>query len=216
MNEVISHVNPSFLDTVWREMARILRPGGMLFISDGNNRANLEVQAVLPELYDKWENGPDGVRTDRDVVEDNFLGRRAKIVAERCPEMTAKQVEFVAVNTSGLFGDVLLDTIERYRTTGELVLRPFQKGMCPVNPTGSGVVMERAIHPIQLELALAEYGFSAHQLKPVPFKPFTRPGLVGLLKDSVVYLRHQLRTLKEDPEDYRSNNVGFQLIAVKQ
>jgi SAM-dependent methyltransferase len=225
MNEVISHVNPAFLDTVWREVSRILKPGGVLYISDGNNRANEQVRSVLPDLYDKWENGPDGTQTDRDIVMDNFRDRRYKIIATRYPDLSADQVEYLAANTSGLFGDHLLRTIENYRHTGELILRPYQRGICPINPAASGVMMERAFHPVQLELVLAEYGFAAQQMKPSKpdngFRPFSRTGVVGRVKDLVVFLRHRALALlrpriSEDPETYRSSEMGFQLIAVKE
>lgn len=222
MNEVISHVNPSYLDTIWSECGRILRSGGILFISDGNNGANTTVQTLLPDLYDKWENGPDGVTTDRDVVMDNFRGRRARIIRERCPDMAQDKVDFLASNTSGLSGDYLLATIERFHQTGELVLRPYRRGICPVNPEGGHSVMERAFHPVHLELALSEYGFAASQLRPVAAskRHFSRPGLVGHLKDLYVYARTKLRELLEsrtiDPDAYRYDNPGFQIVARKR
>jgi SAM-dependent methyltransferase len=224
MNEVISHINPRFLDTVWLECSRILRRGGILFISDGNNAANATVQSLLPELYEKWENGPDGVRTDRDVVEDNFRGRRQKIIRQKYPDMALEKVEFLANNTSGLGGAFLFETIDKFYRDDQLILRPYRKGVCPVNPEGGLTVMERAFHPVYLELALQEYGFLANQVRPAPGQEpqyFTRAGIVGRLTDMYVYARTKLagwsqRFSSVDPEAYRYDNPGFQILAVKQ
>lgn len=212
MNEVISHVNPSFLDTVWRETSRILRSGGILFVSDGNNAANHTARNKLVDLYDKWENGPEGAKTDRDVVMDHFIKRRKDLIRSRHPSLADDQLEYVASNTSGLFGEYLRRTVDHYVATGELVRRPYVRGACPVNPNESGVVMERAFFPQQLELALVEYGFNARQVIPEPF--FGRRGALGPAKDVYAWLRHRARRLV-DPDWHRSAHEGFQLVAVK-
>jgi SAM-dependent methyltransferase len=213
MNEVISHVNPSYLDTVWSEASRILKAGGILFISDGNNRANADARAKLVELYDKWENGPDGAQTDRDVVTIPFLDRRKTFIRERHPALPPETVEHLALNTSGLFGGQLARVLDRYVATGELVRRPYRRGACPMSPDESGVMMERAFLPQQLELALIEYGFDARQVVPPP--ALGRHGLLGPAKDLYARLRHRLKSAL-DPEWHRSAQEGFQIIAVKQ
>jgi SAM-dependent methyltransferase len=213
MIEVISHVNPSFLDTVWSEASRVLRTGGILFISDGNNRANAEVRATLVELYDKWENGPDGARTDRDIVTTPFLERRRKFISERHPALPAEKVEHLALNTSGLFGGLLARVVDRYVASGELHLRPYRRGACPVSPYESGVVMERAFFPQQLEMALVEHGFDAKQIVPQP--SYGRRGLLGPAKDLYVWMRHRLKTVL-NPEWYRSAHDNFQIMAVRK
>jgi SAM-dependent methyltransferase len=212
MNEVISHVNPAFLDTVWRESARILRPGGLLFISDGNNAANANARRKLVDLYEKWENGPEGAETDRDVVMDHFLKLRRELIRTRHPDMGNDAVEYAARNTSGLFGEQLGSTVDHFVKTGELIRRPYVRGVCPVNPNPSGVVMERAFFPQQLELALAEYGFSARQVVPAPYSG--RQGLLGPAKDVYAWIRHRLRTIL-DPQWHRSAYEGFQIVAFK-
>src|SRR5262249_28752764 len=130
-------------------------------------------------------------------------------------------------NTSGLYGPFLERTIDRFRDTRALVRRPYRRGMCPVNPEGGYAVMERAFHPVRLELALDEYGFSAEQVKPKPMSPpppryFTRTDPVGRLKDIARYALHAARSLGQerrpppDPQAYRYDNVGFQLVAVRR
>jgi SAM-dependent methyltransferase len=212
MNEVISHVNPAFLDTIWRETARILSRGGLLFISDGNNAANPMVQRVLPELYAKWENGPDGAPTDRDVVTTSFVNRRKAMIRERYPGLQGDEVDFVAENTSGLFGTAFLRTVDDYVRTKALIRRPYRYGDCPVSPEASGIVMERGFHPAQLELALAEYGFAARQLKPA--LSFGGAGLRGLVRGLRDAAKHLARRAT-NRDWYRSLSEGFQLVAIK-
>jgi SAM-dependent methyltransferase len=166
VNEVISHVNPTYLDMVYAEIARVLKSGGRVLISDGNNIANAECQAALTPLYEAWENGPDGTKTDRDTVSESYLTRRRKIIQSRHPRLDPTRVDFLARNTSGLFGDFLIRVIDEYVQTGELIRRPYRRGVCPTNPSPSGVVMERGFHPVQVELALASYGLEAWQVLP--------------------------------------------------
>ena len=47
LNEVISHVNPMYLPNLYSDVARILRPGGHVLISDGNNIANADCRRDL-------------------------------------------------------------------------------------------------------------------------------------------------------------------------
>lgn len=213
LNEVVSHINPGFLDTVWLEVSRILRVNGVLFLSDGNNIAHPYAQQTLPDLYEKWEKGPEGARTDRDQVIRPFVIRRAEIVRKRHPELTDAQVDDLARNTSGLFGDFLERTIDRYVQTGELIRRPYRRGISPTNPSPSGAVMERGLHPVYLELALAEYGLEAHQT--LPEISWERADPMGRMKDFCRWARRHLRNLMT-PGWQRASNPGFQILAIKR
>lgn len=169
MNEVISHINPSHLDLVLQEISRTLRTGGALFISDGNNIANGKCRRKLLNFWDKWENGPDGVRTDRDVVNKCYLTRRKEIIFKRHPELDEEKVNLLAVNTSGLWGDQFVRVVDEFVRSGNLIQRNYRRGICPTNPSNTGVVIERGFHPFQVELLLRNYGLEAHQLPPKLF-----------------------------------------------
>src|SRR5436305_5726545 len=56
--EVISHVIVSSLDAFVKECLRVLRPGGILYISDGNNAASPMLRRKNHETWDRFENGP--------------------------------------------------------------------------------------------------------------------------------------------------------------
>jgi len=213
MNEVVSHINPRFLDTAWLELSRILKVGGVLFISDGNNLTHPYAQQTLPDLYDKWESGPEGARTDRGTVTKPFVVRRAEMIRKRHPQLTTTQIEWLAENTSGLFGDFLESMIDQYIQTGELIRRPYRRGICPVNPSSAGAVMERGLHPALLEMALSEYGFEAHQTSSET--SWSRSGMIGRLEDAVLWARYHLRNLVT-PGGKRAAAPGFQIVAIKR
>jgi SAM-dependent methyltransferase len=169
MNEVISHINPGHLDIVLQDISRILRIGGILFISDGNNIANQKRRRKLFDLWDKWENGPDGVKADKDVVNKCYLTRRKEIILSRYPELDDERVNLLALNTSGLWGDLFLRVIDEFVSSGNLIRRTYRRGICPTNPSNTGVVIERGFYPLQVSLSLRNYGIEAHQLPPKLF-----------------------------------------------
>lgn len=166
LNEVISHINPSYLETIYAEASRILKVGGYILIADGNNRANPSCVADLRKLFAAWELGPKGTNTGRDIVSEPFFARRKEIIAQLHPELPAKELEYLAQNTAGLFGDRLVTEVKKYLCRDGWAERPYRPGICPMNPGPGGVVMERALHPIQVELSLAEYGIKARQVHP--------------------------------------------------
>ncbi|MCA3265847.1 MAG: class I SAM-dependent methyltransferase [Azospirillum sp.] len=208
VNEVISHVNPCYLDTLYSELARVLKPGGHILISDGNNRANGSCVVDLRQLYAAWENGPEGADTGRDVVNRSFRQRRRDVIAKAHPTLAADRLDYLADTTSGLFGDRLLSEVGKYLSGKGWVERRFRSGVCPTNPMPGGVVMERAFHPIQVELSLAEFGIAAKQVS------IARPGTgstLGRLKAAV----KQALTRVLYPPEFRGESWAFQILGRK-
>jgi len=199
-NEVISHINPGYLETVYVEFARILKPGGILLISDGNNLENKQCLGTLLPFYEAWENGPDGMKTDRDTVVESYLTRRKKIIKAHHPDLEPACVEELALNTSGLFGDFLLRVIDEYVRSGELIRRPYRRGVCPTNPGSTGVVIERGFFPLQVEMSLASYGIDCYLASRQ--QPEKAEGCVERLKDIYSYARSRLsdRPCKRAPK----------------
>jgi len=169
MSEVISHINPGHLDIVLQEISRVLATGGTVFISDGNNIANRRCRRKLIEFWAKWENGPDGVKTDRDTVSKCYLTRRKEIITNRYPLLSKEMVKLLAMNTSGLWGELFLRVVDEFVSSGTLIPRTYRRGICPVNPSNTGVVIERGFYPLQVDMALRNYGIEAHQIPPKVF-----------------------------------------------
>jgi len=213
VNEVISHINPGYLETFYAEIARILKRKGVVLISDGNNLENARCREKLVSLYESWENGPDGSKTDRDTVTECYLTRRTNMIRARYPDLDLLQADYLARNTSGLFGDYLIRTIDDYVKTGELIRRPYRRGIPPTNPNFSGVVMERGLYPHQIKISLESYGL---RCKRVLLKPtFIRSGFKGLLKDVLVSSRYWVKG-RFSPWLLKIKAEGFQMIGVKE
>lgn len=171
VNEVISHINPAYLDTFYAEAARILTRGGHLLISDGNNWANPHVRAVLPDLWDAWENGPTGRKTDRDVVTEPYVEWRRRIASELRPNLGAAALDRFARATSGLFGVQLRSALDAFADRGFLVERPYRYGTVCTRPDPGGTVMERPFHPDDVVRALELHALDARQVWRAPHDP---------------------------------------------
>lgn len=214
VNEVISHVNPMYLPNLYLEIGRILRPGGYVLISDGNNIANADCRLDLVNVYDAWENGPAGRKTGRDVVEEPFIDIRGRIIRERLPSLSAEKIDYLARNTAGLFGDHFLQVVDRYAAGGEFTERPYRRGICPTNPLDGGTVMEFGFHPRQVELELAVFGIDARQVLPPPPSLDLRSAKLAL-GTAIHAARSRLRR-KFRPDADRGLNWGFQILGVKK
>jgi SAM-dependent methyltransferase len=219
INEVISHVNPMYLPNLFSEVARVLVPGGYVLISDGNNIANAECRRDLVDVYDAWENGPTGRKTGRDVVDDAFIELRRHLVHERHPTLAAEKVEYLARNTSGLFGDYFTTVVDRYVAGGEFIERPYRHGICPTNPRDGGTVMEFGYHPKHIEMMLAAYGIRAERADPLPDPPgaprlnFRTPRSAA--GSALRWANYQWRHFRE-PAPVRVEGWGFQIRGLKE
>jgi SAM-dependent methyltransferase len=204
MIEVVSHINPTFLDRVFSEIYRILKKGGTFFIADGNNTANPVRQKTLIPLYAAWENGPDGAKVGEGVVEKCYATLRQEIIRGRHPNLDPEKMRFLAANTSGLFGLYLEKTIDHFVSTGELIQRPYQPGICPTHPYDYGTLMERGFHPEHLAETLRMHGFLSHHVRLKTFDNLSDYARKLSLEEICI------------PLSEIGANAGFHLIAVKK
>jgi SAM-dependent methyltransferase len=158
-NEVISHVNPGLLETFYRECGRILKVGGELVISDGNNFSHYHSRSDLIDWYSDWECG---VSTE---FPSNYETQRLAFLKRRFSDrgLSYSELEYYARNTSGLWGDRLIETVRRGLDGEGFVERAHRPGIPPIHPV-YGTAMERAFYPLQVEMSLRTYGFSTQQL----------------------------------------------------
>jgi SAM-dependent methyltransferase len=200
MSEVISHINPQYLDMVFLEVSRILKKGGLLYISDSNNLESPGQLSKLIELWERCENETSGSQSKMHHWGNCFHTLRKNLIAERYPELSEENLDFLAHNTSGLFGASLMKEVDLYIKTGELIRRPYRRGICPTHPGKSGVLLEMGFLPIEVELKLRKCGFRSERI-------FER----SMSKKALVFLKNMFR------EGQRKTVLeSFRIIGIKE
>ena len=158
--EAISHYYDvgTFLD----ECARVLRPGGMLVVSDGNNGANPGIRKYTEELWVRIEKGPSGTFGDRQVG-DSMQSRRETIVASAFPQLTPERVKDLAERTSGMDKREIVRAVEEHLRGGPAPESRYRRGDVPRDPN-HGYVLEALFDPPQLARDIARRGFDARAI----------------------------------------------------
>ena len=158
--EAISHYYDvdAFLD----ECARVLRPGGQLVISDGNNGANPRIRAATVELWRRFESGPEGPCGDVEVPEP-MEKRRARVLRESFPALTEERVAKLAKLTSGMDRAQIVEAVSAHLAGGPEPARPYRVGECPREPEW-GYLMEQLFDGRELAARLERRGFTTRAL----------------------------------------------------
>jgi len=158
--EAISHYFDvdGFLD----ECARVLRPGGHVLVSDGNNGANPKLRAHVVEFWDRLENGPEGP-FGAEVVPEPMVKRRERVVREAFPQLAPDRAAEYARLTSGMVRDEIVRAVREHLAGGPAPARPYVHGECPREPEW-GYVLEQLFDGRDLAARLERRGFEARAL----------------------------------------------------
>jgi SAM-dependent methyltransferase len=158
--EAISHYYDvdAFLD----ESARVLRPGGHLVISDGNNGANPNIRAATVELWRRFELGPEGPCGDVEVPEP-MEKRRERVLRAAFPTLGEERVANLAKLTSGMDRGQIVEAVGAHLAGGPEPARPYRVGECPREPEW-GYLMEQLFDGRELAARLERRGFIARAL----------------------------------------------------
>jgi ubiquinone/menaquinone biosynthesis C-methylase UbiE len=179
--EAISHYYDvdAFLD----ECARVLRPGGHVLVSDGNNGANPSIRAYTRALWHRLELGPEGPFGDH-VVPEPMIRRRERVLRQGFPQLPETRVVELAKLTSGMDRTQIMRAVHAQLAGGPAPASVYQFGQCPRDPEW-GYVMEQLFDGRDLASRLAQRGFAARAL----------PHFGGAASDAVHAVNVVLRTL---------------------
>jgi SAM-dependent methyltransferase len=156
--EAISH----YLDheLFLAEAARVLRPGGSLIISDGNNGLNPFTRYRRRALWAAHEEPPGPARTNPPDSPFHFVDRRRAVVAEAFPQLTDDETLAIALGTAGMVRPEILEAAGRYVEDGTLPTQTYKRGQLTVHPTEE-MVMEHLFNPFRLARQIEAYGLRA-------------------------------------------------------
>lgn len=147
-NCVISHVRD--LEGFLAEAHRLLRPGGIFFLSDENNSLFLPARGRRRRGWKEMEREPDGPY---------FAARRA-MIGERFPNLSTNQLLESVRETRGMFGDRVGAAVEELLLTGTIRDRPE----FPYRDPRDGQYPERELNPFWLMRKFRDAGFTPELL----------------------------------------------------
>ncbi len=157
--EAISHYRDT--NGFLKEVHRVLRPGGILIISDANNGANPWRAYRTKRLWAAFENGSERGGYYGHKIGKSFLQQRREIITEAFPFLDQDVVDDLARGTSGLNRGEILAVVQYYVDVGAKPQHFYQFGTCPLDPFISHYA-EFLFHPLRLAKEIGYYGFDAH------------------------------------------------------
>ncbi len=158
--EAISHYYD--VDAFLAECARVLRPGGHVVISDGNNGANSRIRATTLELWRRFELGPEGPFGDH-VIPEPMVSRRERVLRQSFPQLDAGRVAALARVTSGMDRAQIVAAVTSHLAGGPAPTQAYVPGTCPREPEW-GYVLEQLFDGRDLAARLERLGFDARAL----------------------------------------------------
>jgi SAM-dependent methyltransferase len=151
--EAISHYRD--VEAALAEIHRVLRPEGIVAISDGNNGLNPLTRRKTHAIWDAFELGSRQRRIHGHNLEHNYQADREQFIRTRFPSVPADRM---ARETFGMtFSEIeqaCLSYEREYAFPGSI----YDGSMVPTNPV-DGQVIERLFNPYSLGRMLAQKGF---------------------------------------------------------
>jgi SAM-dependent methyltransferase len=152
--EAVSHYRD--VDPALREIHRVLRPGGIVLIADGNNALNPLTRRKNREIWDAFELGTSAGGVHGHDVAHVYQLEREKFIRETFPDVPAEKM---ARQTFSMTYPEIREACIRYERERIFPGSVYDGSSVPTNPA-DGQVIERLFDPYSLGRQLAEIGFS--------------------------------------------------------
>ena len=129
-------------------MSKALKRGGVLYISDGNNKLNILQRHRRRKV---WEE-----------AEYRYRLLRKKMIKDILPAVNAQTLNLLTKETAGMYGDEISRAVDQYVKEGKITNKPVFKFREPT----TGYYPEREFNPFALKKTLQKFGFTAKILPP--------------------------------------------------
>ena len=143
------------------EAHRVLRPGGVLVVSDGNNGLNPLIRRRTYDIWASHEVDP-VVESERGEHYENhpwwLVNKRKEILLASFPQLSEEVAHRLALHTSGLVREQVVAAGRAYLEEGVEPSSPYRRGVLTVHPDHE-MVMERLFNPFELGREIATFGF---------------------------------------------------------
>jgi SAM-dependent methyltransferase len=140
------------------EAARVLRTGGTLLVSDGNNGRNPMIRRETHALWEEFETGKPSKLGGKHERDGSYRLRREEIIRATFPRLSDDLVADLVLRTAFMSRDQIIAAVRDYEEGGPLPSSFFDGSDAPVDPN-SGAVHERLFDPYQLADRMKASGF---------------------------------------------------------
>lgn len=155
-----------------------LRPGGFMFVSDGNNAASSSIRRITHEVWAAFESNPAPLTVHGHSKGPGcYRDRRRELIESSFPDLTVVEVETLTEATFGMSTEEIQRSIPEFRES-PLGSPSADRCDCPKDPD-TDCMMERLFEPRELARGMRESGM---RCRVVSVGPARRDlGLVRLL-----------------------------------
>ena len=181
LKDAISHIRDTEL--LLDKVKKILRLGGTLYISDGNNILFCPNIIRIRRNWKRSEHGPipeDIVKYGRKVDRLSFFEARVNIIKELCPSLNDEIVKLLAYKTRGMYGDEIVEAVKEFISKGKV----SRAASFPYRNPYTGEFPELGFNPFKLARSLKQRGFSC-KFVPPPWAYTGRGPSVSVLKNAL-------------------------------
>jgi len=159
----ISHMGDPI--SFFKEAYRVLKPGGKLFVDDGNSSLDVPGQITRRRYWKKREYGPwdfEKYYLKDSESSEPYADQRKNIIKRFAPYLPAHEVNHLVTLTRGMWQPEIIRAIEEYQNSGKVTYKPQFHCKDPI----SGETAERAFNPFSLMKRLSLLGFETKLCRP--------------------------------------------------